>query len=55
MLKRVLCMTIVGANDKDDTMYETALVVHRVMLHIARQYRDCFPLLDGFESKQKVK
>ena len=48
-------MTIVGADDEDDTTYETALVAHRVMLQMAVLCMECFPLLPGFETKEKVK
>ena len=47
-------MTVVGVNDKEDKIYESALVAHRALMNTVTRCIECFPLLEGFTSKDQV-
>ena len=47
-------MTLVGVNDKEDKIYESALVAHRALMNTVTRCIECFPLLEGFTSKDQV-
>lgn len=39
----------------DDTIYETMVVAHRVVLNTTYSCLECFPILEGFKERTEVK